>query len=244
VAHTVFGDIRQRARAVYRVTTEHNVYIVGVHDKAGRRYAIVRGEPGTDREHVVVRDSDPRVGEHSLFELPIAEWPGKLLEIAMMTTSTITSAVLENDPVAIAAVGIDGKLERSPWARPGAPEPPAAGDIARAVKPPGFADSPAIVPGRARGTSPAAQALEGVARQVVVGQAPAVQPSSGQEPEVPYPQRHVNYAESAAALLRSIARRDRLFEDVATQRDLRERLRRSLDDCADLLEQIRRRDRR
>jgi hypothetical protein len=85
----------------------------------------------------------------------------------------------------------------------------------------------------------------GVAYNVVVGQ----QPQAGSagvpsEPEVPYPRRHVLYAENAAALLRSIARRDRLFEDLAGDRALKDRLCRSLDDCADLLEQIRRRNRR
>ena len=61
---------------------------------------------------------------------------------------------------------------------------------------------------------------------------------------MPYPRRHVLYAENAATLLRSISRRDRLFEDVAADRELKERLYKSLDDCADLLEQIRRRGRR
>lgn len=46
------------------------------------------------------------------------------------------------------------------------------------------------------------------------------------------------YAENVAVLLRSIARRDRLFEDVAADRALRDRLSRSLDQCVDLLDQI------
>jgi len=74
---------------------------------------------------------------------------------------------------------------------------------------------------------------------VVVGH-----PPPPAEPELPYPQRHVRYAESVAQLLRSIARRDRLFEDIANNRELRDRLRTSLDDAATLLEQIRRRDRK
>ena len=78
---------------------------------------------------------------------------------------------------------------------------------------------------------------KGVARQVVVGGAP--QPA---ETELPYPERHVLYAENCAALLRSISRRDRMFEDVTGSQ--RERLRRALDDAASLLEQIRRRDRK
>ena len=59
---------------------------------------------------------------------------------------------------------------------------------------------------------------------------------------LPYPERHVLYAENVAALLRSLSRRDRLFDDVRD--DQRKRLRRALDDAASLLEQIRRRDRK
>ncbi|HSK03930.1 MAG TPA: hypothetical protein VK932_21905 [Kofleriaceae bacterium] len=250
---TIFGDLRQRAIAVYRVKTVSSVYIVGVHERRGRKFVIVRGAPGTDREHVVVRDSDPRVGDRSMFELPVAEWPGRTLEVAMMTTSTIESVVAESDPAAIAAVAADGKVERSPWARPGA-EPGAASGAAVALPPPGgMSSSPAIVPMNARGTSPAADpigreaAAEGaqrhqLAKQVVVGQRPvAAQPAPA---DVPYPQRHVTYAESVVQLLRSISRRDQLFEDLGANRELRDRLRRALDESATLLEQIRRRDRK
>jgi hypothetical protein len=234
--HTVFGDLRDRATAVYRVQTQSSVYVVGFHEVGGRKFVIVRGEPGTDREHVVVRDSDPRVGEHSMFELPIAEWPGKTLEVATMLSSTIISVQPEKDPVAIAAVGVDGKLDRSPWARP---EPQHAPPAFQAPRPPGMPESPRIIPGRAKGTHPAQAAVlpPNVAKEVVVGG--AARPA---EAETPYPERHVLYAENCAALLRSIARRDRLFDDV--RGDQRDRLRRSLDDAATLLEQIRRRDRK
>ena len=80
-----------------------------------------------------------------------------------------------------------------------------------------------------------------LARQVVVGQGQS--PADTPEPELPYPKRHVLYAENVAALLRSIARRDRLFEDIASDRQLKDRLRRALDDSVALLETIRRRDR-
>lgn len=243
--HTVFGDLRQRAVAVYRVKTLSSEYIVGFHEQRGRKFVIVRGAPGTDREHVVVRDSDPRVGDSSMFELPIAEWRGRVLEVATMTSSTIESVTPEGNPQVIAAVGVDGKLEGSPWARPGTP-PPASGGIA--IPPPhGMSESPAIVPLNARGTTPAAEpiareeAQRQLARQVVVGGPPAApQP----QPEVPYPLRHVTYAESIVQLLRSIARRDKIFDDLGGNRDLRDRLRRSLDESVTLLEQIRRRDRK
>jgi hypothetical protein len=245
VNHTVFGDLRQRALAVYRVKTQASVYIVGIHEARGRKFVILRGEPGSDREHVVVRDSDPRIGEHSLFEQPVDQWPGKVLEVATMTSSTITSVEVEHDQRAIHAVSVDGANQPSPWARPASagslPDAPSF----KSPRPAGMADNPAIVPGRARGTSPAAEAVfpaAHVARQVVVGGAAAAAAASP-EPDLPYPQRHVKYAESCAQLLRSLNRRDRIFEDLASNKPLRDALRKSLD-CVELLEQIRRRDRR
>jgi hypothetical protein len=252
VNQTVFGDLRQRALAVYRVRTQSSVYVVGIHEARGRKFVIVRGEPGGDREHVVVRDSDPRIGEHSLFELTVDQWPGKVLEVATMTSSMIVSVETERDQVAMYAVSVDGANDRSPWARPdpNAP-PPAAGSLGnvpsfKSPRPAGLPDNPAIVPGRARGTNPAADAvIPQQAKQVVVGKAaPGASAASAQEPELPYPQRHVKYAESCAQLLRSLNRRDRIFEDLAHNKPLRDALRKSLDDCVDLLEQIRRRDRR
>jgi hypothetical protein len=242
--HTVFGDLRQRAIAVYRVKTRSSEYIVGVHEQRGRRFVIVRGAPGTDREHVVVRDSDPRVGDRSLFELPIAEWPGQVLEVATMTSSAIESVTAESDPQAVAAVGVDGKLEQNPWARPDAN--PAPGASFSLPPPRGMSESPAIVPMNVRGTTPAADPVvrdaHHLARQVVVGQGPISAPQP--QPEVPYPLRHITYAESIVQLLRSIARRDKIFDDLGGNRELRDRLRRALDESAALLEQIRRRDRK
>ena len=160
-----------------------------------------------------------------------------------MISSTIVSVTPEHDPTAIAAVAIDGNLEKNPWARPdpNAPAIPQGGF--QAPRPAGMPESPRIVPARAKGTHPAQAAVfpsphHHVAKQVVVGAAP--QPSV--EHELPYPERHVLYAENIAALLRSISRRDRLYDDVRP--DQRDRLRRALDDAASLLEQIRRRDRK
>ncbi len=243
--HTVFGDLRARAVAVYRVKTQASVYVVGFHEAKGRKFVIVRGEPGTDREHVIVRDSEPRIGERSMFEVPVAEWPGNSLEVATMTSSTIVSVTVEHDPNVIAAVAIDGNLEQNPWARPGnAPAIPQGGF--QPPRPAGMPESPRIVPARAKGTHPAQAAQAALssppqqhhAKQVVVGGTP--QPSA--QNELPYPERHVLYAENIAALLRSISRRDRLYDDVRP--DQRDRLRRALDDAASLLEQIRRRDRK
>lgn len=239
---TIFGDLRQRAIAVYRVKTRSSEYLVGFHEQRGRKFVIVRGAPGTDREHVVARDSDPRVGDQSMFDLPIAEWPGRVLEVATMTSSTIEAVTAASDPLSIAAVGEGGKLDQGPWARPD-PEPAAASSFA--LPPPrGMSESPVMVPMNVRGTTPAADPLvredarRQLAKQVVVGGAAPAAP-----PEVPYPLRHVTYAESIVQLLRSIARRDKIFDDLGGNRELRERLRGALDESATLLEQIRRRDR-
>jgi hypothetical protein len=69
VNKTVFGDMQAIPNDSYRVQTESSTYLVSIHEERGRKYALIRGEAGTDRENVVVRDSDPRVGDHSLFDL-------------------------------------------------------------------------------------------------------------------------------------------------------------------------------
>ncbi|TMQ11155.1 MAG: hypothetical protein E6J90_35025 [Deltaproteobacteria bacterium] len=210
--------------------TAGSVYILGFHEERGKRFVIMRGLPGTDREHVVIRDSDPRIGEASMFELPPDRWAGKVMEIATMTSSEVTTVVVETDPAAIALVGGNG-----PSARPAGWAP----------QPPGLPERPRVAGVLGRGTSPAlgATAPRGVGYNVVVGQTQAGAGPVG-EPEVPYPRRHVQYAENAAAFLRSIARRDRLFEDVAGERDLAARLHKALEDCAALLAQIRSRGQR
>lgn len=237
---TMFG-FNRAASAVVRVITESSVYILGFHEERGRKYVVVRGLPGTDREHVVLRDSDPRIGDASMFELPPHDWVGKNMEIATMTSSEVTAVMPETDRAAIASVGGDSPSARNLW-------DPAAGETAPGwpSRPPGIPQLPGTRAGLGRGTDPAipVQAARGVGYQVVTGQQTApggAGPAS--PPELPYPERHVVYAEHVAALLRSIARRDRLFDDVAGDHALRDRLFRSLDQCADLLMQILRRRR-
>jgi hypothetical protein len=167
-----------------------------------------------------------------MFEVPPQAWVGKPMEVATMTSSEITSVVAETDRALIGSVGGDSPSARSAWTTP-----------AQGMASPRSPDRPAGAPELGRGTNPAmpAAAPRGVGHNVVVGQPPQ---APAREPEIPYPRRHVLYAENAAAYLRSIARRDRLFDDIAADRELKERLTRSLDDCAELLEQIRRRNRR
>lgn len=237
---TMFG-FTAVASAVYRVTTESNVYILGFHEERGRKYVVVCGLPGTDREHVVLRDSDPRIGEVSMFEVPPHQWIGRNMEIATMSSSEVTAVTIETDRAAISSVGGDSPSARNVWN-------PTTGETMPgfSTRPAGLPESPGTRAGLGRGTNPAipAPAARGVGYQVVTGQraTPAAAPAS--PPELPYPERHVMYAEHVAVLLRSIARRDRLFDDVAGDRALRERLYRSLQQSADLLDQVLARGRR
>ena len=276
---TVYGDLKQRAVAVYRVVTQASTYTVAFHDARGRRFVVVRSE-SAGREATLLRDSDPRVGEHSLFEVAPASWVGQCLEIATMTTSPIQTVIGETDPALLAAVGHFGAApastpERSPWARPAgaaasAPAPSAprddrtsvdrlAGDRVADDRAPddagssgALSSSPRIVPFGARGTLPGESSpamAAAAARHLVVGGAAAALPARvappgpAVEPEIPYPLRHVQYAESMVQLLRSISRRERIFEDLGASPQLRARMRHALDESASLLEQIRRRDR-
>ena len=234
----MFGDLQGLPNDIYRIQTEQSTYTVSIHEERGRKYALVRGESGTDRENVVVRDSDPRVGDHSLFDLHYTEWIGKPLDVATMRTSPIVTAT------------------RLVTASGGVADPMAAGKVV----PPGMPENPRIVPMPSKGTAvgaehrnnpafantPAGKAAQNahdqrdaqqreLARQVVVAQdAPA---------QLPYPERHVRYAEDVATLLRSIHRRDRIFDDVARDRLLRDRLMNALDAAERLLGEIKKRNR-
>lgn len=205
---TVFGDFGDRPLQIIKVTTTQSVYTVSIHEDRGRKYAVVRGSG--DRENVVVRDSEPRIDDKSLFDVPVAEWVGKILDVGMMKTSRIIEALV----VAPAPAG--GLPAAAPY------RPPT----------PGYMDhNPEIVPQHVRGTHPAlaAQSMP-MAKQVVVGPAAS-------EPVVPYPERHVQYAENIGQLLRSLHRRTTLVEDCTP--DQRKRLRSALDEANLLLAQLR-----
>ena len=235
----MFGDLQGLPNDIYRIQTEQSTYTISIHEERGRKYALVRGEGGTDREHVVVRDSDPRIGDRSLFEVHYTEWIGKQLDVATMHTSTIVAATR----LVTAAAG--GVPEAAPTkvVPPGMPENPrivpmpskgtAVGADPR-VYPAAFSQTPAAKAAQAQAEQAAKQARE-LARQVV---AAADQPAA-----LPYPDRHVRYAEDVATLLRSIQRRDRLFDDVAHDRNLRERLMNALDAAERLLAEIKKRSR-
>ena len=236
MSKTVFGDAQAIPNDSYRVQTESSTYTVSMHEDRGRKYALIRGEAGTDRESVVVRDSDPRVGDFSMFELHYTEWIGKPLDVASMRTSPIVAATR----LVTAAAGSVPEPQPTRVVPPGMPENPrivpmpvkgtAIGETRGAAA---FAHTPAAKAAAAQAEQAAKQARE-LARQVV---AAADSPS-----QLPYPDRHVRYAEDVATLLRSIQRRDRLFEDVANNRNLRERLINSLDAAQKLLGEIKARN--
>ncbi len=198
---TVFGDLRERPEQVYKVQTESSTYFVAFHKDRDRRYVIVRGAAGGDREHVVVRDSEPRVGSRSMFDVPVDEWIGQSMEVATVRTTRIVS---------VSSVS---------------PTVPIPGGKGVALAAGGLVSTPGMAPGMAHGTRIGSG---NIAHQVVVAQN-----------AVPYPERTIRHAEDAAAMLRSVARRGRLFDDIAGDPAMRARLDRSLADCAALLEQIR-----
>ena len=134
---TVFGDLRHEPAEIYRVQTESSTYVVSLHEERGRKYVLVRGQAGTDREAVVVRDSDPKIGDAgrcSTCRLPSGS-VGRPLDVATMRTSAIVS---------VTRVGPGATLQDQVAVH----IPP----------PPGMSDSPAIVPMPGRGTNIAANA--------------------------------------------------------------------------------------
>jgi len=147
------------------------------------------------------------------------------MDVALMRTSPIVSATLEADPT-------------------GTSYPSRAG--IRIAPPPGMSDTPRMVPGLGKGTNVAnpRPAPHGMAQGTGAGQPRgevAQKVVVGQGSQVPYPQRHVMYAEDVATYLRSIHRRDRLWDDIADDGDLTARLTRALEDSQDLIRLILRR---
>jgi len=207
---TVFHDIQRSAAEIVRVQTESSVYLVAFHNERGRRFVVVRGESGTDRENVVVRDSDPRIGDRAMFEVPIEEWPGQVMEVATMRTSPIISVSREADPT---GTSYPDKV------------------FVKIEPPPGLPGAPRIVGGVAKGTQVGAAQPQHIAQKVVVG-----------DSSLPYPERHVRYAEDVVAFLRSIHRRDNIAQDTTPAQ--RERLISALEDAQDLINLVLRRAKR
>jgi hypothetical protein len=94
---TTFGDLHQSAAKVYRVATQSSTYLLGLYPTGARRGVVVRGEPGSNKEHVVVRDTDPMIGDRPLWDVPPLEWVGQVLQAGTMVTSRIRSVTEATD---------------------------------------------------------------------------------------------------------------------------------------------------
>ena len=173
---------------VYRVKTGWSVYLVGLHHHNGRRSVVMRGEPGSAKQDLIVRDADPRIGDRSVWDVPIHEWPGHALDVATVITSPVESVARVEELRTIAAVtNVGVKSQRTAVA-------------------------------------------------VVTGQTSS--PKPGELRQRAYPESYVEHAEDAASLLRAIARKPQVFDDVGDDPLLRDRLRLALADCALVLETI------
>lgn len=192
---TTFGDLHETAAKAHRIATQSSTYLLGVYSQGGRRSIVVRGEPGSDKQHVIVRDSDPRIDDRPLWDVPPNEWVGHVLEAGNMLTSRIKSVTEASDAKTIQLLNHAGMS--------GADEDENEVTVFRAPR-------PRERPTRERREPPA------------------------------YPEGHVQYAEVAATYPRAIERQDTLFDDVAGESLLEDRLRVALAGCAVALDGIRR----
>lgn len=101
---TMFIDLRRDATTVYRVTTQGSVYLVALYSDEGRSFTLLKGAPGTSKENVVVRDTEPRIGDDPLWSVPPAQWIGNAIRIATMITSEVRAVSAENDPAVVRAM--------------------------------------------------------------------------------------------------------------------------------------------
>lgn len=225
----MFGDLRVDASKTFRLVTQGSVYILSIHEKRGRQHVILRGEQGGERENVVVRDSDPRLGEYSLFDLEPQEWVGHCLEVATLTTSEIKEVEIE--PHQIRAI------------RPA--------DLQQArlvVVPQGLQEHPRISPVGSKGTSPgavvaraASEAREAEDQSDAYPESPrpiprrSPVPAPPPDPRLQYPLNQVLNAEHAAMMLRAITSHPNLFDDLLRDPSLRKRMRDALDNCGALV---------
>ena len=194
---------------IYRVATAATIYALTIHDVQGRRLVVVRAAGANGRDTTIARDTDPRIGERSLFEVAAEDWVGQTLEVAGLRIGVIESVRLE--------------------VRSGAGRPPRS----RLPPPHGLSASPRIMPLGARGTLIASKLAVGPVRSVA---APAPRPAAPARSRTPSPQiALVDNVEHAAETLELVFRATRLFEDVAPSEQLRERLEHALTRCEEMV---------
>ena len=99
--NTIFLSTSGPAWTVYRVQTEASVYHVALFKGDGRRRRCVTLRGDTVGE---AQDSDPRIDDVSLFDVPVTEWVGKSLEVGRVTTSPVRVVEVERDVAIVRAL--------------------------------------------------------------------------------------------------------------------------------------------
>lgn len=89
---------------VYRLTTQSSVYLLGIVDVAGRTFACLLGQSGNTNGSVAMRDSDPMIGERSLWGVSPEHWIGHSLTVATLRTSEIREVTRDISPEGVAAI--------------------------------------------------------------------------------------------------------------------------------------------
>ncbi len=98
---TLFFSTSDPAWTVYRVQTQASVYHVAVFkgDERRRRCVTLRGDTVGEAQ-----DSDPRINDASLFDVPVTAWVGKSLEVGLVTTSPVQVVEVERDVAIVRAL--------------------------------------------------------------------------------------------------------------------------------------------
>lgn len=85
---------------VFHVKTQSSRYVLGFFDLGGvRPFAMMRGMSQGMGHEIDLRDSDPRIGDNSLFDVAPERWVGERIDMAGTKTSPVASAVEERNPV-------------------------------------------------------------------------------------------------------------------------------------------------
>lgn len=103
-SHTILKGVSEDAVMVFRVHTVSNVYLLGAHEAGGRRVAVLQGEPGSPRAHLVASDANPRIGDRPLWDVHPSAWVGHALTVATTTTSDVQKVERVLDKGTIVAV--------------------------------------------------------------------------------------------------------------------------------------------
>lgn len=95
---------RTQGWSVYRVRTEASTYHVAIAPPQAHRFALLRGYSVGAGRMIDVRDSAPRVGAESLFDVAPTSWRGKPLAFGTTVTSPVIEAATETDAMLVTAV--------------------------------------------------------------------------------------------------------------------------------------------